>query len=171
MIAERYARGLIRAAKEKGELDKVFSDMEKFQEILSSEPTYFLLVSPSYTMKKKIEFIDSIARDLEFSDVSKNFLKLVIKKKREKLFKDIISYFFIFFYREKGVEKVTLLCAEEPEASWVEEVKDKLEKFLGKKVELRVEIKPELIAGFEIVGFDWRISASAKRYLDILSRE
>lgn len=171
MIAERYARGLIKAAKETNKLDDVSKDIERFEKVLNSEPVKFLLTSPVYDTKKKIEFLESLARDLNFSDLTFNFLKLVILKRREKFLKDIISYFFIFFYREKGIEKVTLYCAEEPEKSWIENLKNKLEEFLGKKVELKVEIKQELLAGFEVVGFDWKISASAKGYLEKISRQ
>jgi F0F1-type ATP synthase delta subunit len=81
MLAEKYAKALIFSAKEENILEKVFEDVKSFQQILSSEPVNFLIKSPAYSKQRKIEFIESLAREKNFSNIFTNFLKLVVKKK------------------------------------------------------------------------------------------
>ncbi|GBD03781.1 ATP synthase subunit delta [bacterium HR19] len=171
MIAEKYARALVLAGKDMQELDKIYHDMKIFQELFSSESVKFVISSPSYSRQRKLDFISSIARDKNFSPITENFLKLVIKKRREGFLDDILRYSFLFYYNEKNIEKVTLISASHPDNQWLDELKKALEDSLKKKVEIEVKVDESLIGGFEIIGNGWRISSSVKSFLSSIQLE
>jgi F-type H+-transporting ATPase subunit delta len=168
MLAEKYAKALIFAAKEKNLLEKVFEDMKSFQELFSSEPVNFLIKSPAYSKQRKLEFIESISKQKNFSDIFSNFLKLTIRKKREFIIDDIIKYFFFIYFREVGIENITVICADEPDPTWIDQIKRTIEEKFRKKVNINLRVDKKLIAGFEIVGDGWRISSSVRDFFQNL---
>jgi F-type H+-transporting ATPase subunit delta len=170
MIAEKYARALVIAGKETQELDKIYQDMKIFQELFSSESVKFVISSPSYSRQRKLDFISSIVRDKNFSPITENFLKLVIKKRRETFLDDIIRYFFLFYYNEKNIEKVYIISASQPDDKWLDELKKALENSLKKEVEIEVRVDESLIGGFEIMGNGWRVSSSVKSFLSSIQQ-
>jgi F-type H+-transporting ATPase subunit delta len=170
MLAEKYAKALIFSAKEENILEKVFEDVKSFQQILSSEPVNFLIKSPAYSKQRKIDFIESLAREKNFSNIFTNFLKLVVKKKREFLIDDIIRYFFFIYFREVGIENVTVVCADEPDPTWVEQIKKTIQESFGKKVNLNIKVDKKIIGGFEIIGDGWKVSASVRDFFYNLVR-
>ncbi len=170
MLPQRYAKALILAGKEENKLEIVYGDIKKLRQIISSEPVKFLLKSPLYSKRRKIEFVDSLAKDFKFSTIVANFLKLVVKKGRENILEEILIYADLYYHSEIGVEKITLYTADDLGAQKLEEIRSKIEEVLGKKVELEVESDYELLAGFRLVAKDWMISASAYDYIEKFKR-
>ncbi len=172
MVAERYAKSLLIAAKENGELDKVYQDIKKLTELFKSEEELKSIIkSPAYPKNKKEELIKSLAEELELSQITKNLISLMIRKGRERFLEEMFRYFDFIYYREKGIERVTLVCASEPDQRWVDAIKTKLESAIQKKVEVEIKVKPELLAGFELEGYDWKVFASARAFIQQIEKQ
>ena len=171
MVGARYAKALFRAGKEGGELDKIYSDIKKLKEVFKSDVVKHVFYSPSLSTSQKLEILRDVFENVLESELTKNFLKVVMRKRREKYLDEMLYYFELFYEREKNIEKVFVKFASEPSNEDVKKIKEKLEKVLGKKVEISVSTDPSLVAGVEISGFDWTVKMSAKSLCEAIAKQ
>lgn len=165
MVPQRYAKSLLLAAKETGEIDTVLDEVKKVESYLKDENIKRLLISPATLRQHKLEVIDLMSKDLNLSNLMMNFLKLLVNKKRIELIDDIISYFYLYYQKEMGIERVIIITADEISEEKLETIKKKLEEAFGKKFEVEVKRDENKLLGIEIIGKDWRISCSARDML------
>lgn len=167
MIPQRYAKSLLIAAKETGNIPKILEDIKKLESVLKDESVRRAFISPTISRKEKLKLIESISKDLDLLDITSNFLKLLVIKRRIELIDEIILYFYSYYYKDQKLEKITLFSADELNEEEIKTIEEKLKKMLGKKFEIQVKRDESLLLGMEIVGFDWKISFSAR---DILNK-
>lgn len=165
MIPQRYAKSLLLSAKETGKLEKILEDVKKLELIFKDENIKRSLISPVTSKKSKIELVETLAEKHELLDITTNFLKLLVMKRRLNIIDDIISFFHVYYQKEIGIEKAILVTADELEDEKLKAIKDKLEELLGKKIDLEVRQDKSMLLGIEIIGRDWRISYSARDML------
>lgn len=165
MVSQRYAKSLLLAAKEERLTDKILEDIKKIEELMKDKNVRQYIISPSVSRDSKFEFIDSVSEKLGLLDLTKNFLKLLVRKKRINLIDEIITYFYLYYEKETGVERVTVFTSDRMGDEELKLLKEKLEKVFGKKFEIEVKENPDILLGLEIVGRDWRISYSARQML------
>ena len=87
-VAKRYAQGLLDFTQESGNTDAVFGEMKDIVKIMSSSKELNQFVNtPIIDAKKKEAIALEIFKD--FSQVSKNIIRLVIKQGRESQLRNI----------------------------------------------------------------------------------
>lgn len=168
MIPQRYAKSLLSAAKETSNIPKILDDVKNLEIILKEEKIRDVLLSPLISRKQKMELIESISKDLGFIEITKNFLKLLVIKRRIDLIDEIILHFYTYYYKDQKLEKIMIVSSDELSDSEIKSIEQKLEKVFGKKFEIQVRRDEGLILGMEIIGFDWKISFSARDMLNHL---
>jgi F0F1-type ATP synthase delta subunit len=63
-----------------------------------------------------------------------------------------------------------VVCADEPDPTWVEQIKKTIQESFGKKVNLNIKVDKKIIGGFEIIGDGWKVSASVRDFFYNLVR-
>src|SRR5215470_17182651 len=110
-LASRYAKSLMDLALEKGELEKVFADMQWLQQVIKGSRDFAnLLRSPIIKADKKDKIVEAIIGG-RVTNITSLFIRLLIAKGRENNLQEIISSFISQYKEHKNIHSVKLTTA------------------------------------------------------------
>ncbi|HIE16201.1 MAG TPA: ATP synthase F1 subunit delta [Bacteroidales bacterium] len=110
-IGVRYAKALVAFSIEQNIEDKVFTDIELINEIITeSHEIDTFLKNPTIKISEKIIFFEKIFKD-HIHKITLKFLILVIRKGRELFFKDIFRNIIDRYHKIKKIKKASLITA------------------------------------------------------------
>ncbi|MEJ5376686.1 MAG: ATP synthase F1 subunit delta [bacterium] len=148
IIAKRYARALIQIGQEDGKYEQYGQELKAFQELLEASPELkAVMVNPIYEREDKKGLLSAIYQRLNFSQVVRNFLLLLVDKRRIGSFKDIVRCYQMLADELAGRITAKVASAVPLDESILKELKERLEAITGKQVFLQVWQDPELIGG------------------------
>jgi F-type H+-transporting ATPase subunit delta len=164
--AERYANGFIDAFNPE-DMQELLVEVRVLKEVLKANPEISELLS-SYVIKEKdkLNLLEPFSSESKFSDYWQNLILLLDEKTRLNLFNEIIYFSEQYILLELNIVKITIKTAHE----LVDEMKDKIIKFLTDKVNKIVEasfiVEPEVIGGFIAESDNFIVDSSVKRSLE-----
>ena len=146
-IVIRYVRALLDVAVREGDLDQVGKELMQVQVVLheNRELREFLL-HPRVPPTRKKKLAEEVFRGL-VSPLVFHFLYHIVEKKREDLLTAIGDKFKEVADEYRGIAKAKVQTAFEISDERLTRLKERLEQFLGKRVELQVEVIPEILGG------------------------
>ena len=110
-LATRYAKSLIDLAIEKGELEKVFADMQWLQAVCKSNKDFVnLLRSPIIKGDTKKKILEAITTG-NISEITAAFNRLLITKGRESNLPEISNAFITAYKEKKNIQTIKLTTA------------------------------------------------------------
>src|SRR5215470_14200370 len=110
-LASRYAKSLVDLALEKGELEKVFADMQWLQQVIKGSRDFAnLLRSPIIKVDKKEKIVEAIIGS-RVTNITSLFVNLLISKGRETNLPEIITSFISQYKEHKNIYPVKLTTA------------------------------------------------------------
>ena len=93
--SERYARALFELASENSEIDKIENNLNDFLSIYNSSVEFKNFIkNPTKTIENQFNVINIISEKLGFAKNLKNFLCLLVKKRRIFFVYKIVNFFF-----------------------------------------------------------------------------
>jgi len=163
--AGRYSEGFLDFAKETIGLEKGFNELTLAVQTIAANPELKkLLASAEIPEPQKYEVVENIfAKDI--SEQTREFLKLLIHKKRVEEIYDIADHAKSLFWRSRGIEKALITSATKLSKETIGIIKDRLEKKSGKRLELEARIDPGLMGGVRAQIGNLVIDGSVKRKL------
>jgi F-type H+-transporting ATPase subunit delta len=167
-------RALIESAKEEGKLERITSDLEKFFEILSSqEEIKNALGSSVYKAEERKSVVGDIGNELGFDGITVNFLNLAIELDRIKALVRSREPFMERIRKASGRVKAEVIMPVNPSEADLQRIKEALNKFVEKDVEVVLKVDPEILGGvitrFEDKVFDGSVKAQLERLRRALS--
>ncbi len=148
IIAKRYARALIQLGQEDGQYEQYGRELKAFQELLEASPELrAVMVNPIYEREDKKGLLGAIHQRMHLSQVVRNFLLLLIDKRRIGAFKDIVRCYQALADELAGRLTAKVTSAVSLAEPVLQELKKRLEGMTGKQVILQVEQEPELLGG------------------------
>ena len=100
--SERYSRALFEVSKESNEIEKVEADVKIFQSIFDTNVELKNFIKdPTYSIKQQNQVIEQLAKQLNFSKNLKNFLLLLIEKRRIFFVKKVFDNFLNFVQKKR----------------------------------------------------------------------
>jgi F-type H+-transporting ATPase subunit delta len=171
-IASRYAKSLVEFAQEKGQLDAVASDMKLLKSAASNRDFYLMLKSPIIHLDKKEAIIKQIFSG-KMSDLTIQYLNLVISKSREEFLPEIADEYISQYKSIQKVTSVTIVTAQALSQTAVDAIKNNLisSNACHPNLEITVKIDPELIGGYVLEFDNKRYDASIQHKLSELKAE
>ena len=168
--ASRYAISLIELSLEKGELEKVFADMQLIQSVCNDSREFTnLLQSPVVKFDAKEKIFKAIFSD-KVSSLTLNFLIVIAHKRREAILKDVATAFIDQYYAHKNILRTVIRSVN----GVGENVKNKVREIVKNTYNSEVEIievhDAKLIGGFVLKVGDKQVDASIKTKLEKLRR-
>lgn len=169
-ITVRYAKALFELAREKKVTEAVKKDMAYIQIIAKSvEDFQFLIESPIIKSSKKQE-IFRLMFGKSVEKITLDFLFLILKNRREVYISDIARNFLDLARRDLGIKSASFVSAIEINAKSLEEIKRVAEKLFNTKIEIALDVKPEILGGFVLRVEDQQFDASIATKLNYIRR-
>ncbi len=158
-------------AREQDVLDPVRSDMEIIlQTATGIEEIVWLLESPILDAGKKAAALTEIFKD-RVSELSLDFIRLVVRNKREEYLPGMARYFIRLYKEEKGIQVATLSSAVKLDRENTEKIREMIQKAFKSEIELEMEVKEDLIGGFVLRVENKQLDASVKGKLAQIKKE
>lgn len=167
-LASRYAKSLLDLAVEQNSLPVTLQDMQLIHAIAQQSHEFVnVLRSPIIKGDKKKAIIDAVVGD-KMSTLGKAFIVLLVNKGRERNLPEIAEAFISQYKVLKNIKQVTLTTASPMADNVKEAIRKKVISTLpaGTEVELKEEVKPEIIGGFVLQMDDKLWDASIRRDLN-----
>ena len=106
--SERYARALFEIASENSETDKIENNLNDFLSIFDSSPEFRNFIkNPTQTVENQFNVINVISEKLGFVKNLKNFLCLLVKKRRIFFVYKIVQNFLKLCSKKRGEVKAS----------------------------------------------------------------
>ena len=161
--SERYSRALFEVSKEVGELEKIEADIKNFQFLHdSSVELKNFIKNPTNTIKVQNKILDLLSEKLNFSKNLKNFLFLLIKKRRIFFVKKILDSFLRLCSKKRGEIKATLISSKELTSVEIENISKELSLSMGSTIKFDYNVDHDLIGGLKLQLGSFMIDTSIK---------
>lgn len=174
-ISIRYAKALLNIASEQKQVEQYAEELAGVAAVLKREDLLRLLLdSPTFPLEKKTAIMHDIVEHLELNNGMRNFLDLLLEKRRITYLQQIDVNYRKFADEMSGVVRANIRAANKLTKKRADEIKKSLEKQTGKQVVLNVETDKSLIGGLqaEMGGklFDGSVKTQLKRIAETLAK-
>lgn len=148
-LAARYAKSLIDLAIERNQLETVYNDMLFLQSLCkASRELVTILKSPVVNADKKEAILSAITAG-KISELTEAFNRLLINKGREEHLPEISGSFIDQYKVKKEIYTIKLTTASPVSDELKQEIVRKVQSQTSmKNIELKTEVKEEIIGGF-----------------------
>jgi F-type H+-transporting ATPase subunit delta len=170
-VAKRYARALFNAAQKTGKTDAVRRDLAIFETLWSQVPDLRrALESPLVPAEKKRSIIDQ-AFSKEVNSLSRQFLHLLVDKRREEILPVVGEEFVQLSDAARNLVRAYATVASPLDDLQRAAMVESLERRTGKTVDLQVMVDAEVIGGAVIRLQDTVIDGSVRGTLERIREE
>lgn len=171
-LAGRYAKSLLDLAIERNELEAVYKDMQFLQAICKSNRDFVTIMKSPVIATDKKESIFTAVTTGKISALTASFYQLLIRKGREANFPEIVQAVIDQYKKHKGIYTVKLTTA----GPVGEEVKQEIIRRVQaqtpmKNIELKTEVKEDLVGGFVLEMGDTLVDASIAYDLKAIKKQ
>ncbi len=170
IVAERYAQAYVSFATSRITIEKVVEEMKLLRRLLRENPELEeILKAPEVPFSEKTRLIEQVLVE-GFSLELKDFLKYLVEKLRFEILVDVCDYIRLK-YAHGNVVNVVLSSTFPLELEIVQVIKDKIEARLLKKVNLYMELNPDLLGGIQIKIGNQVLDGSVRHKLQELKHQ
>jgi F-type H+-transporting ATPase subunit delta len=168
--AKRYAKSLFSLAEERGAIEHMENDVRQLHDAISnSHELVMLLKSPVVKAGTKENILVRIF-DQNISELSLEFVKILVRKGREPILPAIIQETLSLVRNMRNVRLAEVKTAVPMDDALRERVSKALKHLHDGDVELQETVDPSLLGGFQLLMDNRMIDASIKREIDLLRR-
>lgn len=170
LVATRYAKSLLQLANEKGQLEKVYADMQLVERICEENREFTnFLNSPIIKTDKKTAVIREIFSG-KVSEITLGFLIILTQKRRELYMKLIAAEFAAQYKEYKNILTAVITSAVGIDSTIKAKVLELVKQTAKGEVELVEKVDKKLIGGFILTIGDKQVDASISRKLNDLRK-
>ena len=164
--SERYSRALFEVAKENNELESIEKDIKNFMSLLknSFEINNFIH-NPTQSKENQNNAIKLLTEKLNFSKSLKNFMFLLIERRRIFFVEKIIDSFLSLCSRKRGEVKAALISSKELSETEIEKISKDLSSSMGSTIKFDYKVDKDLIGGLKLQLGSFMIDTSIKNKL------
>ena len=167
--SERYSRALFEVSQESNDLDKVENDVKNLKLIYDSNlEVRNFIKDPSQIITEQNKLVSLISDKLNFSKNLKNFLLLLIEKRRIFFLNKIIESFLKLCSKKRGEIKASLISSRELSQAELNDLSTDLSKSIGSSLKFDYKVDRELIGGLKLqlgsIMVDTSIRNKLKKY-------
>ena len=164
--SERYARALFEVASDSSELDNIENSLVEFLNIYDSSSEFINFIkNPTQSNINQLKAVDIISKKLNFSKNLKNFLSLLVKKRRIFFVKKIIQNFFKLCSKKRGEVKASLTSSKNLSQAELNDISSQFSNSMGSKIKFDYSVDETLIGGVKIQLGSLMVDTSIKNKL------
>lgn len=166
-LARRYARALLAIGEEEKQSRKILSEIEQFSARMSEHAFLLETMEAAHiTRRDKHAALEAILRSSGYLPSTRNFLNLLVDKRRMGILSQILFEFRNMIERIEGIERVEVLvplALTESQRALLTEV---LVGRTGRKVILEETVDPAVLGGMVVKIGDTIYDGSARTQID-----
>jgi len=167
VVVNRYAEAYLSFARKNCGLEKALQDIVIVKNIIRDNPGFGdLLDNPEIAYTEKCAIIDGVITD-GISDEVRDFLKLLLEKKRFEIFLDVAEY-LRGKYSHHGQVDVLLKTAFPLELELIKRIEAALKKRFDRDFRFYIDLDGSLLGGVQVIIGNTIIDGSVKKRLDEL---
>ena len=164
-IAKRYAEAVYGVAKEKDKVKEIYDMLNSLMELYINDSEFRnFMLHPLIENSEKKGFLGKIFTDAD--DITMNIIDYLVDKDRIEIIRYIVSEYLKLYYLENNEVEVTGIFSKELSEEQYDLLKNKLEKKVGKKIILKIEVNKDIIGGGIVKMGDQIIDGSIKRQIE-----
>jgi F-type H+-transporting ATPase subunit delta len=168
-MAQRYAGSLFDLALADNAVDKVETDLGRFEALLAgSDDLKRLISSPVFSAEDQLKAISSIADKARITGLVGNFLRVVARNRRLFAVPGMIRAFREIAAAHRGEATASVTSAHALSAAQEKELKAALKTVAGKDVKVDVTVDPSILGGLVVKLGSRQIDTSLKTKLNSL---
>jgi F-type H+-transporting ATPase subunit delta len=171
-LATRYAKSLIDLAIEKGELEKVYADMQWLNAVCKSNKDFVnLLRSPIINGETKKKILEAVTTG-NISEMTAGFNRLLITKSRESNLPEISNAFITAYKEKKNIQTIKLTTASPVNDLIKNAIVEQIKSTTGyKNIEVVEKVDTAIIGGFVLQMGDQLVDASIAYDLRTIAKQ
>ena len=162
-IARPYAEALFKASG--SDLGAAATWLDELAVIAANAQLQQFAGNPSVTAEQTFDVVSGVAK-AKLPEAAKNFLRIVIDNGRLGALPEIASQFRTLKNAQGGSSDALVFSAFALDADALIDLAATLERRFGRKLNLKVELQPELIGGVRVVVGDEVLDTSVKARLE-----
>ena len=171
LISVRYARALLKAGTEAKLENDVYKEMQSLSESYVNVPELKFTIDNPMLSKDDKEQLFLTAVGGKPCELTRTFIKLVLKEDRESMMQFIANSYITLYRRQKNLIRAKLLTATSVSSSTEQRLRKLVEGKTSGTVEFETETNPDIIGGFILEYDTYRLDLSVKSMLNsILSQ-
>ena len=164
-IAKRYAEAVYGVAKEKDKVKEIYDMLNSLMELYINDSEFRnFMLHPLIENSEKKDFLGKIFTDAD--DITMNIIDYLVDKDRIEIIRYIVSEYLKLYYLVNNEVEVTGIFSKELSEEQFDLLKSKLEKKVGKKIILKIEVNKDIIGGGIVKMGDQIIDGSIKRQIE-----
>lgn len=155
-VARRYARALadivfaieLPPKRRRPEVEKSRRQLAEFNALLRDHPAlHNILASPAVKREEKLAVLDKLRAKLRLSELTRNFLAVLLDNRRLDLIGQIVELFDTEVYARLGIVPVEVTSAVDLGKKEKQSLEKRLAALTGSEVEMRFRQDPDILAG------------------------
>ena len=164
VVVSRYAEAFLSFARANCSLDTVLRDLAVVKNIIRENPGFKeLMDNPEIAYTEKCVIIDDVVKD-GISDEIRNFLKLLLEKKRFAIFLDVAEYLRAK-YAHHGQLDVLLKTAFPLDLEVIKRIEAALKKRFNQDLRFYIDLDGSLLGGVQVIVGNTIIDGSVRKRL------
>ncbi|MBE9546961.1 MAG: ATP synthase F1 subunit delta [Proteobacteria bacterium] len=166
-IAKRYAKAFFDIAEEEGKYEEYYGELRSFSSILEeSESLRDFLSNAVFDQADKKAVVEKVLKKIDISDMTSNFLNLLVDKQRISILPDIENCYRGLIDRTLKKVRVDVRTAFPLSAELSESIRSSLEALTGKQVDITIKDDSTLLGGIVVGIGDTIYDGSIKTQLN-----
>ena len=164
--SDRYARAMLELAQENNEVNNIEKNILQLLEIYNSSLEFENFIkNPTQSIENQLIVVNKISEIMNFPKILKNFLSVLVTKRRIFFLKKIILSFNDLVAIKKGKLKAQLISSKNLTPENLKKISDELSKVIGSNINFDLKIDESLIGGFKMQIGSLMIDTSLKNKL------
>ena len=171
--ANRYALALYELAKDSSELEAVEKDISEFLAVYNtSEDLKNFIKNPTQSQSTQLEVLNKILTEMSLSKIIKNFLSILVTKRRIFFLKTIFLNFLTLASKKRGELKASLVSSKNLTNEELKNLNAELSESMATTITFDYKVDENLIGGLKMqIGslmVDTSIKNKLKKYEQIM---
>ena len=169
-VGKVYAEALFSLAREERKEQQVYEELNQAADLMLQNPGFSTLLDvPTLRTEERIEVLRKVIGDKP--GITENFLCLLVEKHRFGRLSEIREAYNKQYHEAFGIAEVFVTSAVPLDESQRSALKTKLQKKLGKTIQLRERVDSTLIGGMVVQYGDTRMDNSLRTRLEQFRRQ
>ena len=171
--ANRYALALYELAGENSEIQAVEKNVDELLRVYNtSEDFKNFLKNPTQSQSNQLEVLNKISTVMNLSKIVKNFLSVLVTKRRISFFNAIFKNFLLLASKKRGELKASLITSKNLTDDELKNLNSEISQVLGSVITFDYKVDETLIGGLKMqlgsLMIDTSIKSKLKKYEQIM---